>query len=211
MYLPPHFVETDAAEVAALIAAFPLAALVAQTEQGLIANHIPVIAQPDGSLIGHVALGNDMHRLIGPKTEVIAMFRGEDSYISPNWYPTKAVHHRHVPTWNYQVVHLHGHLAFSHDDKSKRAAVGRLTQLHEGRINGAEGWRMADAPPEYMALQLDGIVAFRMTVTRVLAKTKLSQNRDDVDFAAVADRLNTQGSSDLARRMAGLKEGDQPV
>ena len=52
MYLPAHFEETDAAEVAALMAAFPLACLVAQTPEGLVANHLPLLVGPDGALFG---------------------------------------------------------------------------------------------------------------------------------------------------------------
>ncbi len=33
---------------------------------------------------------------------MMAIFRGESSYVSSNWYPTKKAHHRHVPTWNYE-------------------------------------------------------------------------------------------------------------
>ena len=120
MYLPAHFAETDAAEVAALMAAFPLACLVAETPEGLVANHLPLLVGPDGALISHVALANDLHRLVAEGQEVMAVFRGEEAYVSPNLYPSKAVHHRHVPTWNYQAVHVHGPIAFRHDEKSKR-------------------------------------------------------------------------------------------
>ena len=84
MYLPAHFAETDAAEVAALMAAFPLACLVAETPEGLVANHLPLLAGPDGALIGHVALANDLHRLVAEGQEVMAVFRGEEAYVSPN-------------------------------------------------------------------------------------------------------------------------------
>src|SRR5690606_42031974 len=58
-------------------------------------------------------------------------FRGEDAYISPNFYPSKQEHHRHVPTWNYQVVHMYGAITFQHDERTKRAAVGLLTKNQE--------------------------------------------------------------------------------
>lgn len=61
---PPQFQELDADRIAALIEVAPLACIVAQTEDGLIANHIPVLRAPDGALIGHVAAANPMHRLI---------------------------------------------------------------------------------------------------------------------------------------------------
>ena len=104
MYLPPHFEETDSSQIYELIDEFPLAVLVAQTEQGIVANHIPLMLQEKQELLGHLALNNDLHQLVSSGQEVLTIFRGEDAYISPNWYPTKPIHHRHVPTWNYQVV-----------------------------------------------------------------------------------------------------------
>ena len=201
MYIPPHFQEVSADEIAAIIAAAPLACIVAQTTEGLIANHIPLLSTPDGGLIGHVALANDMHRLIADGQEVLAIFRGEDGFVSPNFYPSKAEHHRHVPTWNYQVVHARGTIRFQHDDHAKRAAVGLLTRTHERRVNGDQAWRMADAPADYMAQMLGAIVAFRITVTEWLAKSKLSQNRDAGDYAGTIKGLRASGQDALAQRM----------
>lgn len=201
MYMPEHFVETDPAEVAGLIAAFPLAAIVAQTAQGLVANHIPVMAQGETALIGHIALNNDMHRLLEDGAPVLAIFRGQDAYVSPNLYPTKPENHRHVPTWNYQVVHIAGHISFQHDDKSKRAIVGRLTRDHEARLNGDAAWRMADAPRDYIDGMLAAIVAFRIEITGIAAKAKLSQNRAAVDHAGVVKSVAARGLDNMAARM----------
>ncbi|MDX1821015.1 MAG: FMN-binding negative transcriptional regulator [Paracoccaceae bacterium] len=201
MYLPDHFRETDPAEVAGLIAAFPLAAIVAQTEQGLVANHIPVMTEGDAALIGHVALANDMHRIIPDDTPVLAIFRGQDAYVSPNLYPSKALHHRHVPTWNYQVVHVAGRISFQHDDKTKRAIVGRLTRDHERAMNGDAAWRMADSPRDYIEGMLAAIVAFRIDITGIIAKAKLSQNREAADHAGVVGSVEARGLDMMAARM----------
>ena len=203
MYLPDHFRETDEAAVAALIASHPLACVVAQTAEGLIANHLPLLAGRPGELIGHVALGNDMHRLIAEGQDVLAVFRAEEGYVSPNWYPGKAEHHRVVPTWNYRVVHVHGAISFQHDEPAKRAAVGLLTSRQERRTNGDAAWRMADAPADYMATMLAGIVSFRIAIRRVAAKSKLSQNREARDRLGAAAGLRGAGNPGLAARMDG--------
>ena len=193
MYTPDHFAETDPATIAAVIDGHPLATLVAQTDQGLVANHIPLMR--DGAdLIGHVALANDLHRLLPEPAPVLAVFGAGEAYVSPNWYPSKAETHRAVPTWNYRVVHVHGTLAFSHLERDKRRTVHRLTRMMEGRVNGAQGWQMGDAPADYMAGMLARIVAFRITVTRVLAKSKLSQNRTAQDRAGVVQGLGGRGA-----------------
>lgn len=205
MYVPPHFAEIDAAEIAAVVAAAPLACIVAQTDLGLIANHVPLLAAPDGTLIGHVALANDMHRLIAEGGQVLVIFRGDDAFVSPNFYPSKAEHHRHVPTWNYQVVHMHGTITFQHDTQAKRAAVALLTRIHERRLNGAAAWKMVDAPADYIDGMLDAIVAFRIAVTRTLAKSKLSQNRDDRDHAGTVAGLRASGHGSMAESMANRR------
>jgi transcriptional regulator len=201
MYLPPHFEEPSRDEIAALIRDFPLAVVAASTPEGLIANHLPLFPEGEDALVGHVAEKNDMHRLLAEGQEVLAIFRGEEGYVSPNLYPSKAVHHRHVPTWNYQVVHVHGAIAFQHDEKAKRAAVGRLTRVHETRMNGAAAWRMADAPADFMTAMLDGIVAFRIAISRIVAKSKLSQNREPADFGSVAGSFEARGLDGIAGRM----------
>lgn len=207
MYIPAHFQEISPGEIGRILEAAPLACIVAQTAEGLIANHIPLLSAPDGTLIGHVALANDMHRLIGEDQEVLAVFRGEDAYVSPNFYPSKPEHHRHVPTWNYQAVHVHGRIRFQHDDHAKRAAVGLLTRNHERRLNGAAAWRMADAPADYMAGMLAAIVAFRIGVTRVLAKSKLSQNREERDYLGTIEGLRASGEAGLAEAMERRRTG----
>ncbi|GLK63904.1 FMN-binding negative transcriptional regulator [Paracoccus kondratievae] len=208
MYIPPHFQEVDPAEIAALIEAAPLACIIAGTSEGLIANHIPLLAGPEGVLIGHVALANDMHRLITEGQEVLAIFRGEDAYISPNFYPSKPEHHRHVPTWNYRVAHVYGRVSFQHDERARRAAVGLLTRYHERRLNGENAWRMADAPADYMQQMLGGIVALRISVTRTLAKSKLSQNREARDYLGAVAGLRDSGHDALADQMVRRLPGE---
>jgi transcriptional regulator len=207
MYLPAHFTETEAHEIARLIADFPLAMLVADTAEGLVANHIPM-QMHDGRLVGHIARANDLHRSLADGAPVLAVFRGGDAYVSPNWYPSKQDHHRHVPTWNYQVVHVNGRITFRHDDKAKRAVVGRLTRAMEERTNGDAAWRMADAPRDYLSDMLDNIVAFEIEVTKVIAKSKLSQNRTAEDFDNVVRVLGERGEDRIAASMARIRDAE---
>ena len=201
MYIPPHFEEVSAATIAAILEEAPLACVIAQTAEGLIANHLPLLQSPKGDLIGHIARANEMHRLIAPDQEVLAVFRRDDAYISPNFYPTKQEHHRHVPTWNYEVVHVTGTISFQYDDHARRAAVGLLTRLHERRLNGDQAWRMADAPADYLEQMLAGIVAFRIAPSRILAKSKLSQNREARDYRGAIEGLKASGHATMAGRM----------
>lgn len=205
MYVPPHFEETDAQEIERLISDFPLAALVCHHDGDFIVNHIPLLHEADNLFVGHVAKANDLHRLFADGTDAVAVFTGEDSYISPNWYPSKQITHEVVPTWNYQIVHLHGRIKFDHGRKAKLAAVGKLTKQHEQGMNGDAAWKMSDAPTEYMDGMLDNIVAFTFAVDRVVAKSKVSQNRHAKDYDAVQSKMQSGGKTRLADAMIRLK------
>ena len=205
MYSPEHFQETETDAIMDLIAAYPLASLVASTDGGLVANHLPLLSNGRDRLIGHVALANDIHRQVENGSEVLVIFRGEEAYISPNWYPSKADHHRHVPTWNYMVAHLYGRISFIHDTKKKRAIVGRLTSVMERRTNGNDAWRMTDAPADFMDGMLEAIVGFEISIHRTVAKSKLSQNRDATDHRQVRKQMTQRGKLDMAKGMVRTK------
>lgn len=152
-------------------------------------------------LIGHIAEENTLHTVSIESDEALVIFSGEDAYISPNWYPTKQIHHKHVPTWNYQVVHIYGKITFQRDTKSKMAVIGRLTKLYEGQTNGSNAWKIGDAPSDFIEEMLDHIVAFKITISKVFGKSKLSQNRDIEDYNNVANILETNGKHELYRSM----------
>lgn len=202
MYLPSDFEESDLATIAGLISNFPLATIVAHTKDGLIANPIPLLQIGADVLVGHVAASNPMHQILQDGQDVMAIFNGAQSYISPNWYPSKANTHRQVPTWNYEVAQMHGSITFLRDDKSKRGGVGRLTKEFETRTNGSSAWKMADAPKEFISTKLAEIVAFQIKVTRVVAKSELSQNKSAEDVSSVAVHISGQGQNRLATRMS---------
>ncbi|MCH2631085.1 MAG: FMN-binding negative transcriptional regulator [Nisaea sp.] len=201
MYLPPHFEEQNEKEIINLIEQFPLAALVCYSDGEFVVNHIPLLRDCDGVYIGHIAKANPLSTLFPNGTNAIAIFNGEDSYISPNWYPTKAQDHRQVPTWNYQVVHLHGQIEFESSKKNRIAVVGKLTKKYEKLTSGSEEWKMSDAPKEYLEQMLENIVAFKFIVKKITAKSKLSQNRGEKDFKAVMSAMDKIGKPVLASAM----------
>jgi transcriptional regulator len=129
------------------------------------------------------------------------IFRGHDGYISPSWYPSKHETHRHVPTWNYEVVHAHGKLRVVHDEKFVRGVVARLTRRHEA--GEAHPWKMGDAPADYLDQMLKMIVGIEVEITRLEGKRKLGQNRDARDLEGAVRALGERGQTQLASAMAG--------
>ena len=126
VYLPEHFEMHDRHRMAGLIAANPLATLVTLGPDGMAANHIPLLFDPDlgeyGTLVGHVARNNDLWRDGHHDGESLAIFQGIDAYITPTWYASKQVTHEVVPTWNYAVVHARGPLVIHDDDRRRYTA-----------------------------------------------------------------------------------------
>jgi len=81
--------------------------------------------------------------------------------------------------------------------------VTRLTDHHEaGRV---DRWAVTDAPEDYVAAMLRGIVGVEVRLTRLEGKRKLSQNRPD-DAAAVRSTLaaGTPGEQAVAAAMTDL-------
>lgn len=201
MYTPSHFEEVRESEILKIIENFPLATLVCTKDSDLIINHIPLIRLSSTTYLGHIAKANPLHSLFPAGVDATAVFSTENSYVSPNWYPSKALSHRHVPTWNYQVVHLIGRVNFDFSHKARLRVVGMLTKFHEEKYSSNNAWKMSDAPKDYMEMMLDGIVAFEFKIESIVAKSKLSQNREKEDFDSVKNRMKELNKDHLYEAM----------
>ena len=208
MHIPEIFEESSADEVHRIIEAHPLALVAYTTDAGVYAQHAPLILDGQRRLIGHFAANNEICSQLQSGAQVLAVFSGQDAYVSPNWYPTKQQHHRHVPTWNYQAVHIRGSINFLAVPKAALAVVGKLTKHFEQQLNGLEAWKMADAPRDFIDDLLAQITPFEILVDEIEAKSKLSQNREAEDFDSVANELEHSGQHELAARMAKLRTTD---
>ena len=204
MYIEDEFKEERPDEIQRIIREFPLASIVANTENGLVAEHIPVLLRENTHLLGHVSLSNSLFTQQIIDRQVMCIFKGKNSYISANYYPSKFEDHKKVPTWNYQVVHVYGEIQFYSDEKTKLAILGRLTKHHENLVNGDRAWKMSDAPKDYLKEMLNHLVAFEIEITKVIAKSKLSQNREQRDFEQVIKELKLRDHHELADSMKDL-------
>lgn len=204
MYCPTPFEERRPQALHALIDAHPLGQLVTHGPHGLDANPLPfeldTTAGPQGTLRAHVARANPVWQQ-ADATQVLVIFQAAQGYISPNWYPSKPEHHRHVPTWNYAVVHAHGVLRVRDDERFVRGLVARLTREHEIRSQQARPWKMGDAPAEHINNLLQAIVGIEIEIERLVGKAKLGQNRETRDRLGAAEGLAAQGQTALAQAM----------
>jgi transcriptional regulator len=221
MYIPRHFGLEDRAQVSDFVARAGAADLVTFDGTELTATLLPVLWDQDstseangngdgsgdgagyGRLLGHIALANPQWKTARPGVPALAIVHGPQAYISPGWYAAKREHGRVVPTWNYVTVHFTGPVTFHRDPEWLRGLVTRLTTKFEGQRE--EPWHVTDAPPAFIDGQLRGIVGVELTVTRVEAKAKLSQNRGAADRAGAIEGLRGEedpGSAEIADLMA---------
>lgn len=168
----------------------PFTSLITVGSSGLFASHIPMVLEKNGAngvLRGHLSRANMQWRDYSPSVEALAIFSGPQHYITPSWYPEKQETGRVVPTWNYVVVHAYGHLKVIEDGEWLMAHLRQLTTIHEA--GSPVPWQVTDAPADYVASQLKGIVGLEMVIERIEGKWKVSQNRSERDREGVAKGL----------------------
>jgi transcriptional regulator len=184
MYIPPAFAEDRPDELREIMAAASLPILVSAGADGLIATHLPLTLTLDGDrLIGHFAKANSHWKRFDPAAESVAIFVAVDGYVSPSWYATKHETGKVVPTWNYEAVHAYGRLEIFEAPGDILPIVTTLTERYEGQRETP--WAVADAPADYIAAQLKGIVGVVLHISRLEGKRKLSQNRNAADQRGV--------------------------
>lgn len=207
MYIPPQFAEPRLEELHRIVQEHALGVLVTNSSAGLDANHLPFMLEAGqgsyGVLTAHVARANPLWREVQNGQDVLVIFRGAEAYISPNWYPSKHETHRQVPTWNYQAVHAHGTLTVHDDERFVRSVVAKLTRKHEA--SEPKPWKMGDSAPDYINAMLSNIVGIEITITSLVGKFKLSQNREERDRLGAANALDAKGHNTIASAMRELK------
>ena len=187
MYLHSPFNESRSEHLHALVRQYPLGTLVTHGADGLCADHIPfelsspTADAPFGVLRAHVARANPLWR---QHADTMVVFQGPSRYVSPSLYEEKAISGKVVPTWNYAVVHAHGHLRSIEDPAWILALLERMTTQHEAAR--AHPWAVHDAPGEFLDKLTQAIVGIEIPVLRLEGKFKLSQNRSEADQQRIA-------------------------
>jgi transcriptional regulator len=215
MYIPPLFREDDRATLNAMVREARLSILASNGADGHPEiSYLPLLFdEADGALgvlLGHLSRANPHWKSLAATGKATAIFKGADAYISPGWYPTKQVHHKHVPTWNYESVHAVCRVEVFDDAARLRDVVRRLTDRYEaGR---GEPWTIEQAPADYIAAMLKAIVGVKLTIEELRGKRKLSQNREPVDRQGVRDGLAASadpGDQGVLRSMRALHEKEK--
>ena len=203
MHCADHFRQDDKAALLRHMDAHPLATVTTLVDGQIEANHLPLIWRDDGSpwgtLVGHISRKDPLSRTLAG-SEVLVMFHGPQSYISPNWYATKAEHGKVVPTWNHTAVHARGRWVLHDDPRWILAQLKELTTRHEA--SQALPWSVDDAPPDFTDRLIGVLLGIEIPMASLQGKFKLSQNQPPAYQAGVIDGLlQTATGAPVARLM----------
>ena len=211
MYQPPAFREDRIEVQHALIRAHPLGLLSTAGPGGLIANPFPFLLDSQASEVGdaskggdasgeglgtlrlHIARANPQWRELEAVEECLVVFQGPQDYVTPSWYATKRETGKVVPTWNYATVHAWGRPRIMNDDAWLRRQIEDLTGSRESQRT--EPWQVGDAPENFIAAQMRGIVGVEISILRIEGKWKMSQNRPEADRAGVIAGFREAGAA----------------
>jgi transcriptional regulator len=185
MYIPDLYKNEDKESIRKFLKENAFGLLINQTNGKLWATHIPleleINKEGEEVLMGHVSKENPQWTAFESNDQILAVFTGAHSYISPSWYD-----HENVPTWNFTAVHIYGKIKIIEGD----AVIDSLTKLVDKyEQNSKCPVRVADLSKKTM-MEARGIVAFEIKIEEIQAQTKMSQNRDDKNYAAIITELN---------------------
>ena len=183
MYIPNSFIEHDKQRILSIAREHGFATLITSRDGVPFASHLPLILDGDDTLIayGHMAKANEQWQHFASQQEILLMFQGPHAYISPSNYKEAG-----VPTWNYATVHLYGKASIVEDLDELKNIINTLTHKYEQ--HQPTPWI-----PEYSERVLNAVVGFKVEVSRVEAKFKLSQNKSVVDQHSIIHNLRSNG------------------
>lgn len=184
-----------------LIRSYPFGTLITIEDGAINANHLPFFLRDNNTLCAHISKGNPLWKTLKEAENILVIFQGAHHYISPNWYPSKEIHHKEVPTWNYIVVHAYGNLKIIEDTNWIKAHLIELTAHNEQ--SEERPWQLSDAPDKYIAQQLKGIVGLEIEITKLIGKCKAGQNKKQPELKGMVKALEKIGDAN-AKEMSKI-------
>jgi len=199
MHIPKYYREEDPQKILAFLQQNNFPAIVSFDGQRPIATHTPVevVENEHGNLTiyAHISRANPQWRTFD-KQEVLLIFQGAHTYISPRWY-----NHVNVPTWNYMMVHVYGRVRLLQEEELF-AFLSRLVHAHEANTS----YSLEGLPQDFVQKEIKGVVGFAIDVTRIDAGYKLSQNRNDEDHENIVRELDKRGDIDSSNVASAMRE-----
>jgi transcriptional regulator len=183
MYIPRLYREEDRATILEFLRQNEFAVLVTYDGGKPTASHllVEVVEENEKILLdGHMSKANPQWKTFDKNAEVLVIFQGPHTYISPTWY-----NHVNVPTWNYQAVHVYGRVRIIEDGAESYRLLKKLIDRHETESH----YNLETLPQDFVEKEMRGIVAFQIEATQIEANYKLSQNRNEQDYHTIVSKL----------------------
>lgn len=185
MYIHPlNFWKNDP-EIHDFLRKYAFATLVTQVDGRPWATHLPFVLDKNSAgesiLSGHIAKANPQWKSLAGVEDVLVIFQGPHAYISSSWY-----NHENVPTWNYLAVHVYGKIRLIEGDELMDHLKALVNTYEADRPNRVRVETMTES---YVQSQLRALVGFEVKIQEVQASAKLSQNRDEVNYENIIQKL----------------------
>ena len=203
MYIPPPMKMDNQQQVFDLIEQFSFGVIVSNIE-GLEASHLPFMLDRGhgnkGRLLCHFAKANPQWKDLAER-EVLVVFSGPHSYISPSWYANYPA----VPTWNYSAVHVKGMVKISSKQDTAQLVKNMSAKYEPDLLDKHD-----IMSPEVIDKLSGAIIGLSIEISEIQGKFKLGQHRKIDDQQGVFKALSESDHNDaqqLARYMAALGIG----
>ncbi|WP_099355053.1 FMN-binding negative transcriptional regulator [Fredinandcohnia onubensis] len=204
MYIPKYFRIDDEEVIYDLIEEYSFATLVSQHNGEPYATHLPLMFyKSEHALYGHFARPNEQWKDV-ENQQVLAIFQGPHCYISPSWYETTKA----VPTWNYVSIHVYGKLEIIEDKKVMYDSLNDLVNKYESPDST---YNLSGVDQSYIEGMSKGIAAFRINITKIEGKAKLSQNHPTERQELVIKHLENSSQHDQMQIASLMKENLQKL
>jgi transcriptional regulator len=203
MYTPKLYREEDRLTILQFMQENEFVTLVCHDGKRQAASHLLVEVIEEGERLlvnGHMSRANPLWKTFEYNPEVLLIFQGPHTYISPTWY-----NYVNVPTWNYQAVHVYGQPRLLTEYEEAYQLLKRLIDRHERSGH----YKMESLPQDFVEKEMKGIMAFQIEVTEIQANYKLSQNREDEDYWNIVSHLEKR-EDELSHGVAQAMKGQRP-
>ena len=198
---PFHYSEfrfTDAARVAAIVRAFPLALVVSECNGMAYASHIPLMwPEASSQLLGHTDARNPQFCAAG-SVDARIFFCGPQSYV-----PTDAYVTRQLPTWNYVAVHLSARIDVLNAPAAKLDILAQMAAV----LDGPQAAPAFAGQEERVRQLLSNITGLRVHIQHQEARIKLSQDKSPEDQRAALDHLLAMQGAGARSFLESLMDG----
>ncbi|MCL4453617.1 FMN-binding negative transcriptional regulator [Ferroplasma sp.] len=197
MYIPHEFKIEDLKKIVNFVEDNNFGILLSIYNNEIYNTQIPLMLGKEDEkfvLKGHMARAN-MQWYRSRDQAVTALFTGPHHYISPLYYQDKDS----VPTWDYMTVRMDGKLELM-DEPETRKFLLEMSQFYD------EKWaEERNDKREYYSRMVLQIVGFKIRVSKITAKFKLSQNRPE-DMENIAINLDNLGDADAVSVAKFIRE-----